>query len=237
MHTANTWRALPRAAAIVVPVLLPFVACLQLHGLGANAATPPWFADDKEPEPRALKPEEKRRDYAVIEAALIDMSDPKSPVNETIVRNGHIGKYIVLGPRTARTVSCLSSSEARAALVEEEKNQVIPDEIGEDLRRRNPGAPASLEDFRTEKAPVRIRDVYAELERAFDLEFAQKYWEKYRDSWGYVYAFLPGYSKDGETAVVIFEAGPSPHGSEVTYFLVKSEGSWKVKWHNWHFGR
>jgi hypothetical protein len=64
MHIANSWRALPRAAAIVVPVLL-FFACLQLHGTRANANDPHRFADDKEPEPRSLKPDEKRRDYPV----------------------------------------------------------------------------------------------------------------------------------------------------------------------------
>ena len=96
MHTANSWRALPRAAAIVVSVLL-FFACLQLHGSRANANDPPGFADDKEPEPRSRKPDEKRRDYAVIEAALIDLTDVKSPVNANAVRNGRVGKYIVVG--------------------------------------------------------------------------------------------------------------------------------------------
>lgn len=107
MHTANPWRELPRAAAIVVPVLL-FFACLQLHGSRANADDPSRFADDKEPEPRSLKPDEKRRDYAVIEAALIDLTDPKSPVYANAFRNGRVGKYIVMGPKTSRTVGTLS---------------------------------------------------------------------------------------------------------------------------------
>jgi hypothetical protein len=233
MHTANSWRALPRAAAIVVPVLL-FFACLQLHGSRANADDPPRFADDKEPEPRSLKPDEKRRDYAVIEAALIDLTDPKSPVNANAVRNGRVGKYIVLGPKTSRTVRPLSR-EMLPHLAGEENGQTIPDEIGDDLRRRNQGGPASLADFHSDKAPVRIRDVYKELEGSFGLEFAENFWERYRESWGYAYAYLPGYSKDGEMAVVIFEEGPSPHGSEVTYLLVKSGGGWKVKWRNQHF--
>jgi hypothetical protein len=97
--------------------------------------------------------------------------------------------------------------------------------------------PASLADFRSSKAAIQIRDPYAEFEGSLDGFFAGAYWDKYPDSWRYVYAFLPGYSKDGKTAVVVFETGPSPHGAEVTYFLVKSEAGWTVKWRNFYFSR
>lgn len=133
-------------------------------------------------------------------------------------------------------MGCLSR-ETLPHLAGEENGQTIPDEIGDHLRQRNPGEPASSKDFHTDKAPIRIRDVNAELEEASGFEFAEKYWDKYRESWGYAYAFLPGYSKDGKTAVVVFDEGPSPHGAEITYLLVKSGGDWKVKWRNHHFWR
>jgi hypothetical protein len=203
--------------------------------LRANAG-PPSFVEDKKPEPRTHKPEEKQRDYAVIEAPLIDLTDPKSPVNANAVRNGRVGKYIVLGPKTSVSVHCLTR-EMLPYLAGKKKGQTIPDGVGDDLRRRNQGGSASLADFHSDKAPVRIRDVDKEFDEFFGLEFAEKFWERYQDSWGYAYAYLPGYSKDGKTAVLIFEAGPSPHGSEVTYLLVKSGGGWKVKWRNWYFWR
>jgi hypothetical protein len=64
-----------------------------------------------------------------------------------------------------------------------------------------------------------------------------KFRKKYPDSWGYVYAFLPGYSRDGNTAVVIFAAGPSAHGAQVTYLMVKTEEGWKISWRNRYLWR
>jgi hypothetical protein len=234
MRTQTAWRAEAIFASFVVQ--LGFAYCVESSGSRASAAEPASVADDKKEEPRELKPQEKRRDYAVLETCLIDMNDPKSPVNKNSVKNGHVGKYIVVGPKTSRYVGCLSR-EVLPSLVDEELGQKIPEEIGAHLRQRNPGAPASLADFRSTSAVIRIRDPYAEFEDSDGLGFARDYWDKYPDSWRYVYAFLPGYSKDGRTAVVVFDTGPSPHGAQVTYLLVKSEAGWKVKWRNSYFWR
>ena len=209
----------------------------ELHACRGSFAEPASTADDKDGEPRALKPEEKKRDYAVIETCLIDLTDPKSPANKNSVKNGHVGKYVVLGPITSRSDGCLSREDLPSLLEGADEGQKIPEEIGDELRQRNSGAPVSLADFRSSKTVIRIRDPYAEFKESFDTLFAESYWKKYPDSWRYVYAFLPGYSKDGKTAVVVFDTGPSPHGEEVTFLLVKSEAGWKVKWRNFHFSR
>ena len=232
-------RSIVRATAVLVSIvlLLGVVYCVRSVGARGNVAEPTAAGDDQEQEPRELKPDEKKRDYAVIEAAIIDLTDPKSPVNENFMKNrGVAGKYIVLGPTTAGHGECLSR-ESLPSLVDKEKGQIIPDEIADALRQRNKEQRASLKDFRTEKAEVRLRDLYEEFKGLFGPEFVEKFWEKYPDSWGYVYAFLPGYSKDGKTAIVIFEEGPSPHGAQVTYLMVKTEEGWKIRWRNRYFWR
>jgi hypothetical protein len=239
LRTSKGRRSALRATAVFVSIvlLLGVAYCVQSAGARRNVAKPTAVGDDKEQEPRELKPEEKKRDYAVIEAALVDLTDPKSPVNENYIKNrGVAGKYIVLGPTTSGNYGCLSR-ESLPSLVDKEKGQTIPDEIADALRQRNKEQRASLQDFRTEKAQIRLRAVYEEFKDSFGLEFAEKFWEKYADSWGYVYAFLPGYSKDGKTAVVIFDDGPSPHGAQVTYLMVKAEEGWKIKWRNCYFWR
>jgi hypothetical protein len=239
MRTFKGRRSILRATAVFVSIVLQVGVAYSVQSAGArrNVAEPTAIGDDTEQEPRDLKPEEKKRDYAVIEAALIDLTDPKSPINKNFIKNrGIAGKYIVLGPTTSRYYGCLSR-ESLPLLEDKEKGQTIPDEIADALRQRNKEQPASLKDFRTEKAEIRLRDVYEEFKGSFEPEFAGKFWEKYADSWGYVYAFLPGYSKDGKTAVVIFDDGPSPHGAQVTYLMVKTEQGWKIRWRNRYFWR
>jgi hypothetical protein len=182
MRTLKFWFLLV-AATIFASIVIQFgfISWVPTRGARGNAADSTRIAKIKKREARALMPEEKQRDYAVIEAALIDLTDPKSPVNENAVRNGHVGTYIVFGPRSSEYVSCLSR-ETLPSLVDDKEGRTIQDEIGDDLRRRNPGAPASLEDFHTDKAPVRMRDVYSELEGAFGWDFDEKDGKLYQNS-------------------------------------------------------
>jgi hypothetical protein len=182
---------------------------------------------------RQLKAEDKRRDYPVIERALVDLCDSASPINKAATENGHIGKYILLGPTTSRSVNCLSRESLTTLL--KYTGRTIPDEIGRELRRRNPGQPAGLGDFRSRRAQVRIRDILEEF-HGTEREFAE-FWLPYSDSWRYVYAFLPAFSKDGNTAVLVFDAGPSPHGAKIIYYLNKTEGAWQVKWRHQYLSK
>jgi hypothetical protein len=41
---------------------------------------------------------------------------------------------------------------------------------------------------------------------------------------------LPGYSPDGQTALVAFWCGPSPHGAFGIYVLRLANGKWEIRW-------
>jgi hypothetical protein len=45
---------------------------------------------------------------------------------------------------------------------------------------------------------------------------------------GWVEVQLPGYSKDGQTALLRFTFGPTPHGSDGFYLLRKVKGRWEI---------
>ena len=83
-----------------------------------------------------LSRQEKKRDYAVIETCLIDLTDPKSPANKNSVKNGRVGKYIVLGPKTSRSDGCLSREDLPSLMEGADEGQKIPEEIGDELRQR-----------------------------------------------------------------------------------------------------
>jgi hypothetical protein len=54
--------------------------------------------------------------------------------------------------------------------------------------------------------------------------------EKFPDTRCHVRLWLPGYSPDGQRALVRFSWGPSPHGATATYLLSRTDGSWHVRW-------
>jgi hypothetical protein len=45
---------------------------------------------------------------------------------------------------------------------------------------------------------------------------------------GWVEVQLPGYSRDGQTALLRFTFGPTPHGSDGFYLLRKVKGRWEI---------
>lgn len=47
---------------------------------------------------------------------------------------------------------------------------------------------------------------------------------------GWVSAWVPGFSKDGKTAVVRAQVGPSPHMATLTAILKQVSGKWSVVW-------
>ncbi len=57
-----------------------------------------------------------------------------------------------------------------------------------------------------------------------DLEFSSQF-PKAR---GYVETLLPGYSRDGLAALVVFTFGPTAHGAVGYYLLRKVEGRWVI---------
>jgi hypothetical protein len=56
------------------------------------------------------------------------------------------------------------------------------------------------------------------------------FWKQYPKAKGFVWAWLPGYTADGNTALVEFVVGPAPESLGI-YVLTKQRGMWRVKEH------
>jgi hypothetical protein len=54
--------------------------------------------------------------------------------------------------------------------------------------------------------------------------------KRFPDAIGWIEAYLPGYSKDGNHALFRASKGPSSHGAVVTAYLEKKENHWSVVW-------
>lgn len=59
-----------------------------------------------------------------------------------------------------------------------------------------------------------------------DDEFASKY----PNGRGWVQLWLPGYSADGNRAIVTGRKGPAPHGAALVAALEKKEETWTITW-------
>jgi hypothetical protein len=96
--------------------------------------------------------------------------------------------------------------------------------LARSLRKRN-RAPVSLDALRYQCPDFKL--VPYEPIRA-ELGAMQRVYPKAN---AFVRVTLPGYDKDGTSAVVQFWFGPSEHGSFAIYHLSKVGGLWRVDWH------
>ena len=107
------------------------------------------------------------------------------------------------------------------------------DEVGE-KRRDYAILEAALNDVASPKNPdILVRD----LEKAFGEgdDPIGVFLKKYPTAWGYVWAYPPGYSKDGKWALVVFEGGPNgSHGLDWKYMLTRERNRWLVVWRHCH---
>jgi hypothetical protein len=177
-----------------------------------------------------------KRDAAVLEAVLKDYGDAANPIHANFLAVRRPGQFVVLDSESATFLPALALDQGRLNLrLGDTPAQAVSKEIGDDLRRRNSEAFASLKDFRPKDVKVTVVDIEETLaDVATPAEQYNKFWELYPDSWGLVYAYLPGYSKDGTTAVVPLVSGPSMQMQFDTYFLKKEDGRWKVEWRQGH---
>jgi hypothetical protein len=59
---------------------------------------------------------------------------------------------------------------------------------------------------------------------------------KFPDRLGYIEAYLPGYSRDGKSALFVFRFGPDPHDALGFYVLEKANEGWEIRWRRFvHF--
>ena len=106
-------------------------------------------------------------------------------------------------------------------------------ELLQALRDRNAGSgwnatPFSYKKFRLDKR-VTIKDIWAGQKDSLDS------WDRSKGYKGYFEAYAPGFSKNGQRAVVRAWVGPSPHGGTVTYALELRNDEWTVLWREYAF--
>jgi len=102
------------------------------------------------------------------------------------------------------------------------REKKIPSAVMDDLLRRNPDRKQL---FLTRCQPSNPNILVRSLSQVDqDLGFCSQF----PDARGYVESFLPGYSRDGRTALVLFSFGPTPHGAIGCYLLSKTNGRWEI---------
>ena len=155
---------------------------------------------------------EKLRDYAVLEACLNDLASPKNPEYKYHIKNVGYGREIVIDDGTC-TYALLIDLDEPSHNIDNQDVRNIPAEIQKDFKRRNGERARSLADFKPANKNIIVRDLDGLFEKTDDPVGA--FMRRYPRAWGYVWAYAPGYSRDGNSAVVVFEGGPNGIRSEL----------------------
>jgi hypothetical protein len=195
-----------------------------------------YSAEDGLPKDKAA---EKRRDFAVLEAALNDLTSPKNPEYKYRIQNGGPRREIVVDDRTYEYDLDFVDSDGESRNIDHEDARKVPADILEDLRRRSREPAKSLADFKPANRDIIICDLGRLFEDAIDREKypLDAFRKKFPTAWGFVWAYPPGYSKDGKTAVVLFEGGPNgDHGLTWVYMVARKGKRWEVQWRHLHLG-
>ncbi len=187
------------------------------------AVSPLTFAD----APTA--PDERERQ--VIECLLLHLlEDPKFDMT----RSGPAGTSIVLDGSSPLKTGFLSSDQIRS----EFPKRTLPSDAVNDMRQRNTPAgarPGTYDAVKVSYAELKLdaRIVLSNLEkiREKSINKFRFFEDAYPNARGWLASYLPGYSKEGNQAIVRAEVGPSAHGAMITAVLEKSGDKWVVKWY------
>ena len=175
---------------------------------------------------------EKRRDFAVLEAALNDLAD-RNPTHD---KSGSSLKVIVndkTGP-SGPSLSRIAEPIGRASPEDGDEVPNIPNDALEDLERRGALAAISLADFRPASPNIIVDNPDGMLEKATnpldagDGEIFRKYPPPARPLW----ASWPGFSKDGNSAIAVFGLPMGMRGADWVYLLSRKGTRWVVEWHH-----
>jgi hypothetical protein len=231
-----------------LPALVAGTAILALLGAWAVTAqkgAPP--ADKKrqqpsvryeaEAEPPTDETGEKRRDYAVLEAALNDLASPNNPEYKHQIQNVGPGKEIVVNIKTMVADQVIHES---LALDQPDRNFVgqdargVPFDVQEDFKRRSKSPAGSLADFKPANPDIVVEDRDRLLRDGIVGDPFPAIRAKYPAAWGYVFAYPPGYSRDGQSAIVVFYTTIGIHWADWVYMLSKRGKRWEVVWRHYH---
>lgn len=163
-----------------------------------------------------------QQDSLVMETVLLDLLGNEEFFTSMNLYDGEENE-IILDGKTDGESFYLRQNQIEGEL---DKGQAIPEELGDELRRRNKVG-VSLEGFTPNAPSILVRDL---SELPDGTAFAEAFVTRFPRAKAYVEAWLPAYSKDGTTALVRFWFGPTPHGAAGTYLLIKESDQWKVQW-------
>jgi hypothetical protein len=93
------------------------------------------------------------------------------------------------------------------------------DVLHDSFDRNPPKVRFSLVDYRPSNPSILVRDLKDNYRWSF---------HELNVGMGWVEVLLPGYSKDGQTALLRFGFGPTAHGAEGYYLLKKAKGHWEI---------
>lgn len=176
---------------------------------------------------------EQRRDYAVLEAALNDLTSPWNPEYKYQIKNLGLARQIVLDSRTFNGRYGPLDLDQLSESIDHKECRLIPADLRADAIRRNQSPVRSLADFRPANPNVLVRDLESEFKDSEN--FVSDFVDRYPHAWGWVIAYLPGYSNNGHSALLVFEGGPNGiHGLDWTYVLRRKRNRWEVEWRHLH---
>lgn len=169
----------------------------------------------------ATQPRSANTDHDLFDIVLTDLIDNKDFYPATVGR-GVEKRQIVFGNMTEVGLTHVEWLQDKWI---GEKN--VASEIKDDLLSRNPRYKRFiLAHYQPSNPDILVRDLS-------QIDQGVGFTSQYPKARGYVEANLPGYSRDGRTAVVLFTSGPRAHpdlgyADTGTYLLRKLKGRWEI---------
>lgn len=194
---------------------LALTACLVAIGAGQT------------PAPKSDLVPARPRDREVLQAFLAVLADdPKFPVPEEWKGS------IVLHERSPTHIRLIVDPFVLNA---DAGGKVLPRQAKDDLVKRNQRLGSrEATGFAYEPAWFTPPVVVADCTKGSEIKLrVDRFHESYPESRCWVEAWIPGYTKDGKTALVRARIGPSPKGATVTGILKLEGAKWVVAWHRY----
>ncbi len=164
-------------------------------------------------------------DRQVLQALLLSAcEDAEFPLPATPDKT-----IIVLHERTPKLIDPVINT---ALVMNDTGGKVMPKDAWDDLVRRNSirRNPLSREisyDGLSFDPRIAVGNAYPDPDRTF---VGKSFDQAFPNGRGWVDAWVPGYSKDGKTAVVRARIGPTTKWTTLTAILNKKDDNWVVTW-------
>jgi hypothetical protein len=179
---------------------------------------------------------ERRRDFAVLEAALNDLADPSDSEHRDVeARRRRPIEQVVINHKTSVeghfvVMMVVPGNDKRCTYGHEIPD--IPLDLQKDLERRGHLGAISLVEFKPANPKVIVHnldEIVAESTSVVDSgSFAIR--KKLPKASRYLWAHPPGYSTDGNSAVLVFGFPQGMHSGDWVYVLRKKGKRWAVDW-------